>query len=152
MVQQCWLIAFDHQEEITPALLHDGVGGLHLGVERIQQCDGAVQVQPPQQALASRDLVAFVGHRLHAQGPAALGVDGAHQLGAAAAAHRLAIEHHHVPIIAAQTRLLPGPDGLLELQHRHGFEHPVNAVLRWRLVTPGLAIEPTAKGRALPLR
>jgi hypothetical protein len=45
--------------------------------------------------------------------------------------------------------VLQSPDGLLELQNRNGFEHPVNAVFSRRVIGSGLAIEPAAHRRPL---
>ena len=149
MVEQGRLVALDDQNEVTSALLHDRVGRLHLRVERIHQRDGAVQVQPLQQRLPCGDLVALVGHRFDSQRPSAARVDGSDQLRAPAAPDRLAIQHHHVAIVAAQAPLLPRPQGLLKGQHRHRFEHPINAVLRGRFVATLPPVEPAPKGHPL---
>lgn len=149
MVEQCFLIALDHQYEITPTFLHDRACRLNLRMERIHQSDGAVQVQPLQQGLARRNLVAFVGHRLDSQRPSAARVDGSDQLSALAAAHGFAIQHHHLAIRMAQARLLPRPECLLKGQHPHRFEHPINAVLGRNFVASLPPIKPTPKPRPL---
>ena len=149
MVQQRRLVALDDKDEIAPALLHDRARRLHLRVQRIHQGDGAVQVQPFQQRLARRNLVALVGHRFDTQHPSAARVDGSDQLRAPAAPNRLAIQHHHVAIVAAQARLLPRPHGLLKRQHRHRLEHPINAVLTRSFVAALPLVEPAPKRRSL---
>lgn len=145
MVVEGFLVALDHQYEFSPAFLHDRASGLHLGMERIHQGDGSVQVQPLQQRLARRNLVAFVGNRLDTQRSSAARVDGSDQLGASAPTHGLAIEHHHVAIRTAQSRLLPRPDRLLERQHQDRFEHSINAILRRNLIPALAPIEPASK-------
>src|ERR1035441_3849337 len=41
LVEQTALVAFDEQDEVSCALLHDGAGRLHLRVEGIHQGNGA---------------------------------------------------------------------------------------------------------------
>src|ERR1035438_5777000 len=149
LVEQTALVAFDEQEEVSCALLHDGAGRLHLRVEGIHQGNGALQFQAIQQCLARWNLVTLAGHGFHAQGASALGINGPDQLRAPAAPQGFAVQDYHIAIVRSQTSLLPGPDRLLKRQHGHRFEHPVNAVFGGRIVSAGASVEPTAHRRPL---
>ena len=72
MFEQPALVAFDHHHVAAPALLHDRAGGLHLGVQRVQQHGQAVEFQPAQERLAGGNFVALVGHALDPDGAPAL--------------------------------------------------------------------------------
>ena len=89
--QECGLLAFDKEGEVSPAFLHDGVGGFDLAVERVHQSDDAVQLQAAQQGFGGGNFVALVGHRFDAQNAPAVRIAGADQLGALAAAQGFAI-------------------------------------------------------------
>ncbi len=149
MAQKARLVAFDKENEISPAFLHHGAGGFGLSVQGIHQRDGSIQFQAVQQGLPGGNLMALVSHGFDRQGAPALDIDRADQLSALAATQRFAVQDHDAAVLASMTGLLPGPDGLLEWQDRNGFEHSVNAIFRRHLVALGFAVEPAARGRSL---
>ena len=133
------MVAFDEEGKVSPAFLDDGMGGAHLGVQGVHQGDGPVQFQPAQQGLGGGNLVTLVAHRFHAQGASALRVDGSDQLRALAAAQRFAIQHHHAAILRPVAGVLPEPEGLLKLQHRHGLHARLQSSAEWGLCDVGRA-------------
>lgn len=86
LAQKAWLVAFDKEDKISAAFLHNSVGGLRLGVQGVHQRNRAIQFQAVQQGLPGGNFIALVGHGFDRQRAPALRIDGADQLGALAAA------------------------------------------------------------------
>jgi hypothetical protein len=98
LLLKAFLIAFDEQHEITPTLLHNPPSGLHLRVQGIHQPDGPIQIQPVQQPLPSRNLVALVSDRFHSQRASTAGINRTDQLRFAAPPQGLPVQDHHVSV------------------------------------------------------
>jgi len=92
---------------------------------------------------------AGANNRFDSQSASALGVDGADQLRALAAAQGFAVQNHDIAVLPSMTAALPGPEGLLEFQNPNRFEHAVNTIFRRHLVALGFAVEPAACRRSL---
>ena len=104
-MHQFFLVVFDRQRVITPALEENLLGRLDLGVNRIGQRGLVLQRHFGQQLPRRRNLIAAFLNWEAAQ-PAAAAVDGADQLDMRVT-QRLAIDDHQFVLRRTQHLFLP---------------------------------------------